>query len=248
MTIKQIIARLTLLQTSLAVTRSDGTTIIDDGIVKYCMLLQGSWEYLYSDAGQPEAAYQTDWVLYNNLYKDDLDRALAALYSSYDPISNYDMIEEGADGERRAKMTDTTTPHGKITTDVTLSGTLQTDTTLYKSGVDSSGDGVQTDKSTTVETPTTRKTTTETSYQTGTDSVITHQSDNDKSATAAGTTLTGLDTGREHVLSRKGNIGVTTSQQMISSELELRKQDFILQYIRRFIAYHCSSIGEAETW
>ena len=69
-------------------TRSDGTTIIDDGTVKYCMLLQGSWEYLYSDAGQPEAAYQTDWVLYNNLYKDDLDRALTALYSTYDPISN----------------------------------------------------------------------------------------------------------------------------------------------------------------
>lgn len=212
------------------------------------MLLQGSWEYLYSESGQPEAAYQTDWVLYNNLYKEDLDRALKAIYSTYDPLSNYDMIEEGADGERKAKMTDTTTPHGKITSEVTLSGTLQTDTTLFKSGVDSIGDGVQTDKQLTVETPTSRKTTTETSYQTGTDSVNTHQSDNDKSASAAGTTLTGLDIGREHVLSRKGNIGVTTSQQMISSELELRKQDFILQYIRRFIGYHCSYIGEAETW
>lgn len=237
-----------MLQTSLAVTRSDGTTIIDDGTVKYSMMLQGAWEYLEEDVPQPEASYQADWTLYNNMYKEDLDRALKALYATYDPISNYDMTEEGADGERKAKTTSTTTPHGKITTEVTLSGTLQTDTTLYKSGVDSSGDGVQTDKSSTVETPTSRKTTTETSYLTGTDSEQTQQSDNDKTASAAGTTLTGLDTGREHILSRKGNIGVTTSQQMIESELELRKQDYILWYIRRFIGMHCSYIGEAETW
>lgn len=229
-------------------TRADNTTIIDDGVVKYCMLLQGSWEYLDDGAGSPWVSFNVDWTLYNNIYKEDLDRALKALYSTYDPISNYDMLEEGADGERKAQTTSTTTPHGKITTDVTLSGTLQTDTTLYKSGVDSSGDGVQTDKSSTVETPTSRKTTTETTYGTGTDSEIKQQSQNDQTATAAGTTLTGLDTGREHVLSRKGNIGVTTSQQMITSEMELRRQDFILQYIRRFIAYHCSYVGGAETW
>ena len=35
------------------------------------------------------------------------------------------------------------------------------------------------------------------------------------------TTLTGTDT-----LTRKGNIGVTTTQQMITQEIELRKHDF----------------------
>ena len=232
----------------MAIKRSDDTIIVPDQTVKYCLLLQGSWEYPYDGSGHAWDEWYTEWALYNGMYKGDLDKALKALDADYDPISNYDMTEAGADGERKAKTTNTTTPHGKITTETEITGTMQTDTTLFKSGLDSSGDGVQTDKSSTVETPTSRKTTTDTSYAAGTDSVITQQSDNDKTATAAGTTLTGLDTGREHILTRKGNIGVTTSQQMIQSEIELRKQDVILWYIRRFIDYSCILVEGVETW
>lgn len=52
----------------------------------------------------------------------------------------------------------------------------------------------------------------------GTDAKNSATNDGNSSST---TTLTGTDT-----LTRKGNIGVTTTQQMIEQELELRKHDF----------------------
>lgn len=210
------------------------------------------FSYIFYDVVHPDAGhgyvyndYKTAWGLWITLHGDDLKRAYDASKEQYDPLHNYDMVEQGATGERTGKQTTTTTPHGKITTDVTLSGTMQTDTTLYKSGVDSSGDGVQTDKQTTVETPTTRKTTTETTYAAGTDSQIATEHTHDQSATADGHTITGADKAQEHYLTRAGNIGVTTSAQLLLGETQLREQLRLLEnFVRDFMGKHCVYGGD----
>lgn len=46
----------------------------------------------------------------------------------------------------------------------------------------------------------------------------------------------------EHKLTKRGNLGVTTSQQMLQSELELRKYDFIKQIFNDIDTYLCLRI------
>lgn len=244
-----IIEQLTAHLVSLAILRSDNLTVlVPDATVKYLMMLKKSWDYPYDGSGNAWAEFQAQWLLYNGVYAGELERALDALDASYNPISNYDMVEQGADGERKAKNTTTVTPHGKITQTTEVTGTMETATSMYQSGVDSTGDGVLTDKQVAINTPTNRKNTTETTYAAGTDSTTETTSDNDKSASAGSHTLTGLDRGSEHVLTRSGNIGVTTSQQMIESELELRRQEYIKDYVNRFIGYHCTLVEGVSTW
>lgn len=209
------------------------------------------WSFTFIDTIQPTAGHATvyndfvtAWRRFIVLHGADLAKAVQAAASVYNPLHNYDMQETGANGERRGQTTTTTTPHGKITNTAEQSGTLSDTVTQYASGLDSTENGVQTDKTVTIRTPTNYKTTTETSYAAGTDSetVTTHL--NDQSATAAGTTISGADVATEHVLQRSGNIGVTTSQQMLQSEIELRMNLNLLQdFVRRFIQRYCICAG-----
>ena len=57
--------------------------------------------------------------------------------------------------------------------------------------------------------------------------------DNTLTAAFGDDTLTGHEV-TEHRLSRSGNIGVTTSQQMIESELELRRTDLLGEFVTGF--------------
>jgi hypothetical protein len=159
------------------------------------------------------------------------------------PLSNYDMVEQAADGRRVAKKTQESTPTGSTTVAITHTGSETTTGTTYQAGVDSTGDGVQTDKQVTKRDPSALSDTQTTSYAAGTKTTVTDQSQNDQSASADGYTLTGLDQATEHVLTRKGNIGVTTSQQMIMSELELRQTQMLRDYIGRFIRQTCYGLG-----
>ena len=45
---------------------------------------------------------------------------------------------------------------------------------------------------------------------------------------------------------KSGNVGVTTSQQMIKQELELRKMTWVSDIIFKFIKYYCILIGDEE--
>lgn len=184
------------------------------------------------------------WHQYITDKGGNLLRAYQAMLASYDPLHNYDMTEQAADGTRKSMDTQTTTPHGKITQTSEQSGTLTDTTTQFASGLDSTGDGVQTGKTTTTRTPTTYKTTNETTYGSGTDSVQTTSRANDQTASADGHTITGADVASEHYLTRSGNIGVTTSQQMLQSEITLRMTDSMLEdFVIRFIGKYCICTG-----
>ena len=159
-----------------------------------------------------------------NLYNDyrentkmQLYRAWAALQAEYDPISNYDMTETGADG--RKLDSDTVTPTGG------------TKTKTYRAGLNSTGDGVQADF-------------VEVTPKDGAQTQTTHG--NTKTADFDGTTHSGSYEAKEHFIKRSGNIGVTTAAQMIQGELDIRARDLLREWVKEFIDRYCYMVGGAD--
>ena len=144
---------------------------------------------------------------YNKLMASNLKSQLDVMKATYNPIENYDSNEE------------TTTTIGAkeenfkkgTNTDTTEVGqgqiTTKSDVTSYESNTFADSDKVTTDES--------ARTTTTTLGE-----------------------RTDIRTEKEHIDTFKkrihGNIGVVSSQQMISSELELRKRNVITEYLTEF--------------
>ena len=148
---------------------------------------------------------------YNKLMASNLKSQLDVMKAAYNPIENYDNNEES-----------TTTTGAKeenfkkgTNTDTTEVGqgtiTTKSDVTSFESNTFTDADKVTTDES--------ARTTTTTMGE---------RSD--------------VRTEKEHVdkFTKRihGNIGVTTSQQMIESELELRKRNIIFEYLTEFANMH----------
>lgn len=159
-----------------------------------------------------------------NLYNDyrentkmQLYRAWKAVQAEYDPISNYDMMEQGADG--RKLDTDTVTPTG---------GT-HTETTVKRFGL-ASTTGEDFDKTETDVTPI-EGAQTETSHG------------NTQTADFDGVTHSGYYEAKEHFFKRSGNIGVTESSSMMLHEIDARKRDLLREWIKGFIDRYCYTIG-----
>lgn len=144
---------------------------------------------------------------YNNQMAANLKKSLDAFLSTYNPIENYDSNEES-----------TTTTGAKeenfkkgANTDTTEVGqgiiTTKSDVTSYESNTFADVDKVTTDEA--------ARTTTATM---GERSDVRSEKEH-------------IDKFTKHI---HGNIGVTTSQQMIESELELRKRNVIFEYLTEF--------------
>lgn len=159
------------------------------------------------------------WQEYVNNTKAQLARSLAALAADYDPVSNYDMKEQSADGTKLSKETDKVTPQGG------------TKTTVNRYGIDSDAAGSPYDVT---QIEPLEDTQTETTKEFKSDNTI---PDND------GNTLTGFHEARQHFLQRSGNIGVTTAQQMITEELKLRQTDMLRVYVKEFIDRYAYTTG-----
>lgn len=194
-------------------------------------LRQSEWKYSQSD-GQ-HYMLDTDppteiaggyifaeWQLYIARNGENLKRKLDALFAEYDPISNYDMYEQGADGKKQDKHR--TKPSGKI----------QTTSEQYQAGIDSlTEQGALTSKTQNT-TAYLENANTETEY------------DNTKTIrNNDGETETGYHEATDHYLRRYGNVGVTTSAQMISGELSLRTVDLISDFVHRFFDAYCYYVG-----
>ena len=116
------------------------------------------------------------------------------------------------------------------TTDIPNEGYEKEKTTSFNQRSTTTTEQYLTGTTTTVnETFTNRKTETETEFTNLKDErTISHS--NDKSGTVNNKTVSNAAEIREHYFNRSGNIGVTTSQQMIESEIELRSR-YNLQYM-----------------
>ena len=145
---------------------------------------------------------------YNKLMSSNLKSQLDVMKATYNPIENYDNNEES-----------TTTIGAK---EENFKKGTNTDTTEV-------GQGQITTKSDV------------TSYESSSTFADADKVTTDESARTTTTTLgerTDIRTEKEHIDTFKkrihGNIGVTTSQQMIESELELRKRNVVTEYITDF--------------
>ena len=144
---------------------------------------------------------------YNKLMASNLKSQLDVMKEVYNPIENYDSNEESTStiGLKEENFKKGTN------TDTTEVGqgqiTTKSDVTSYESNTFADADKVTTDES--------ARTTTTTLGE-----------------------RTDIRTEKEHIDTFKkrihGNIGVTTSQHMIESELELRKRNVITEYLTEF--------------
>ena len=200
-------------------------------------------------------------VIYN-LFKDKWEHEYALLLAEYDPISNYDMLEEETPAEithtiRPAETTTTNTP-AETTETVTPAETTETVTPTETT------ETVTPAETTTNTKP--AKTTTENSVSAfnssnyisdnktviegdandkGSESItVNHAGTNKLEVDTAGTNKLEVDTAGTNklevdtagtdvitvqngrTLTRKGNIGVTTTQQMMESEIRLWQWNF----------------------
>lgn len=140
-------------------------------------------------------------LLIYNKYIDNWTKRWNALQTEYNPLENYSMLENLTDD-------DTTVTHGKTTTrtgsvEMTPEAVMTVESSVY--AYDNSNPSPD---AKTVSTPTGSNTT---EY-------------NDLTDTEGGTT----GTKHSYEKTRSGNIGVTTSQQMLQAELEIRTYDYYL--------------------
>lgn len=229
------------IETKFEVTLSDGSTVeLLDSLDLYSELsMRYGCYYFYPPAFLPlNVSYLRDtllaWIERNN---DNIARQLETLALSYDPISNYDMTEQAADGSKVSKATTTVTPTGTMSVASAHTGTDTTTDNRY--GFDSSA-GVPADKTELSHGETVTDTTSFTNYKTTSETESSH----DRSITTPdGSTLSGLDSGTEHYLRRYGNIGVTTSAQLATGELELRVHDIAIEWLQRFADQYLIYVG-----
>ena len=144
---------------------------------------------------------------YNKLMASNLKSQLDVMKAVYNPIENYDSNEESTStiGLKEENFKKGTNIDKTEVGQGTI--TTKSDVTRYESNTFADADKVTTDES--------ARTTTSTMGE-----------------------RTDTRTEKEHVdkVSKRihGNIGVTTSQQMIDSELELRKRNVVTEYLTEF--------------
>lgn len=199
--------------------------------------------YFLNDSGivsDDNAKKLADLIL--NRYKVPWSRKNELLKLSYDPIQNYDMTETSSDTAKDSHIETESTDINR-TEDSTIKNTVNSTSTQSETGKDDTSTSGTRNTDTSVygfnsQSAVPRDEVIETTS--GTDSV-TRTADTDivNDTTNDGTEkVTVGETGNKnhnltidrtgnHTLNRSGNIGVTTSQQMIQSEIDLWDWDFV---------------------
>lgn len=171
------------------------------------------------------------WSTYTILHSPDFIKAYRAWESNYAPLSNYDSTETYVHLTDDGSDT-TTVNHGKINTVAAGTGDSTPTSKNY----------VTTDESATprLETQSTQSGSTTDTESGSTTTTTTH--------TAATVTIDSkiytADRIESETRTKKGNIGVTTSQQMLQSEIDLRLNPLVLQYIDMFMREYTYYVSE----
>ena len=154
----------------------------------------------------------------------DFERMYEALRVEYSPIENYDRIE---DIKREYKDSGTDTETLTLGSSTTSKNTGTDTNTLQGGGTTEKGVSAYNEEG-----YTNREKDTETQNSTNT-----QQYDTTVTNTKSGSDMTKTDYGKQHTETENtrihGNIGVTTSQQMIESEMSLRAKYDIYKIISR---------------
>lgn len=213
-----------------------GTTVIKsaDDVLNYFLCTFEYWK--------TPSPIATAWAVYESMHHSDFEKALDAWLAEYDPLHNYDGKEktillksEGKttiidDGESHTAPDST---RNKVTTQATEGAQTETTTENEVTTYDSQTPRLD-NKSTVTSAPTggeetiyNLKTDTETdntNTRERTNTTITHDG---KTYTAHDITINELEKG--------GNLGLTTSEQLIIQEVEMRLKPLIKMYLDAFI-------------
>lgn len=232
-------------QYSMAIKDDDNNTLYDGITVIHAFLIYADFDTLcYDQTGTTDdyVLFYARWTSYLYMHGKDLQRIYAAAYASYNPIENYNMVEQGTDGRKEDGTTKTVTPSGTTTVSQTHAGSETVTDTAYKTGLNSSGDGVQTDKMVSQRDPSALTDTTTTSY-TNASTTDTTTPSNTVNGTFDGQTVGSYHEVTEHNLKRSGNIGVMSTQNMIDQEWEIRSRQLLLEFLQQFIDTFCMYVG-----
>lgn len=179
------------------------------------------------------------WDFYLLEMLPQLQREYKAITIQYNPIENYSMTEHGEDSDtitNNLNVSGSNSQTGNASGGSIASGS---NTTNYGATSGTSAETVAPFDSATYHNNK-QLNNSETAH---TDTADTETTTNTTSTTTASGTSSQSTTGtvtteKEHDFNRSGNVGVTTSQQMIASELELRKthivRDFLTNFARRY--------------
>lgn len=148
-------------------------------------------------------------------HDEEFTRITTAINSKYNPIQNYDMTEKEEGSRTQSGITISTTQSGSKTINRDLNGSMKVVTEVDTAVINQNA-LKKTDEQTVITTPTDYGETTKETY--------------DNFKTNEKTTFDNPE-GTSRTLTRSGNIGVTTSQQMITSTFELENQNKIIYYI-----------------
>lgn len=204
----------------------------------------GERTYLYYSDSAADGATQINdaWSDFVAVHSANIERMHDALTSEYKPLENYSMKERS---ERVDDLTDTTERNEVVTAEnsTTSNGNNQTTSTTTNSGtITDTANNSTVNKVAAYDGAdmTDHDSATTTANNTRTDS--TSQSYNDTAEATASTSLNGTSTTETNDITthggtvvnditRTGNIGVTTSQQMLTSEIYLRTRNSLAYYV-----------------
>lgn len=186
--------------------------------------------YLYHTYGnyKTNAPMSQLWFMYDAIHHADFLKAYDAWTATYNPLDNYNGSETNVYLTNDGEETETIT-HGKTTTTTANDIINETAVTTFDSAAyKPEGKNEQSGSSTDTESGTT----------------TTRRDRTEKTLTVDGETYT-ADNVHAELKKRSGNLGVTTSQQMITSEVDMRLNPLVTMYIDTFISeYAYCILGE----
>lgn len=156
---------------------------------------------------------------------------LEAFTLDYEPAENYNMIERSVDGHKVADNKSETTPSGTITNTNVQSGSVSREVITSTNQFNNNASNFVNDSKVVETTTPTLATDTQTTSYTNAKTTVESTNDRDMSETIAldsgSESITGQSETTKHILTRRGNIGITTTQQMLESEIELKRFELI---------------------
>lgn len=213
----------------------------------------------YDERYTAESSLLSAWNKYRYDTEVNFWRAFDALNAEYNPINNYDMQETETAEQHDGNKTNTRSTadgHKTVTTStqvdnnvkVTASGTNNPTTKHYTTTFedDSAGRLASYDVNTgETETRTTADPTKNNSTVTDDLTVVNTEKHTPVTATVNNVEIT-ADMINGRTLVRSGNIGVTSSQQLITAEIALRTVEILKNYIERFIDRYTYFVGGVD--
>lgn len=175
------------------------------------------------------------WEFYKKDSQDNLLLTVNAMQAEYNPIENYSMTEtetesnsnNTSENERSTSEINTTTQNNTTTTPNTKT-TENSILKTYPFDDDENAHPKESQENTVSESGTTTMSSNGTQGNTGTDTNAKEIAENES---------------KSRNLTRSGNIGVTTSQQMIESEINLRKKLLFHDYLAKFAVLNLFYFG-----